>query len=301
MSKRSQATAQGDANQVIADKYNGAHLYNGDCFKVMPTLETASVDMVFADIPYNITEADWDQAQFDLTAMWAQLHRLVKPKRAMVFTAQNPFMAQLVMSNISNFKSDWMWKKSRVSGALNAKKKPMRFFENVLVFAHGGMPDYYPIKIKRGKTWISKRRTNQNKQTQYDEVSGDKTNQYRAANDDWQYATTILTANFTGGSGAGAKYKEHGKHPTQKPVALMSYLIRTYSKPGAVVLDFTMGSGSTGVAAIETDRRFIGIEMDEQHYATATERISKAQSRAAEEIPGLRPQHQTELLSSGGG
>ena len=286
------------SNQVIADKFNGAHLYNGDCFKVMPTLETASVDMVFADIPYNMSTADWDQDQFDLTAMWAQLHRLVKPKRAMVFTATFPFAGFLLVSNASNFKSDWVWRKPSASGATNANKKPLRLFENVLVFAHGGMPDYYPIKLKRDINEYAPARS-VIKHTKYDRVNGDRNSGFIKATPGDKHPNTIIKANFTGGW-AGT-HKEVGKHPTQKPVALMSYFIRTYSKPGAVVLDFTMGSGSGGVAAIETDRRFIGIEMDEQHYATATERISKAQSRAAEEIPGLRPQHQTDLLSTGGG
>ena len=281
------------------DKHNGAHLYHGDCFRVMPSLPDHSVDLVFADIPYNMTSADWDKEQFDLKMMWEQLNRIVKPKRAMVFTAIFPFAADLVISNRSDFKSDWMWKKTGgPSGAMLANKKPMRWFENVLVFAHGGMPDYYPIKERRLRSEMhgAARRT---KRTQYKSVGASyDSDKIRPPSDHTKHPSTILDAGFIGSNRGDPQdgVKESGQHPTQKPVSLISYLIRTYSQPGAVVLDFTMGSGSTGVAAIETGRDFIGIEMDDRHYATARDRIRDAKVAQETQIPGLQPQHQTELL-----
>ena len=278
------------------NKVNGASLYHGNCFEVLPTLADNSVDMVFADIPYNMTSANWDKEQFDLETMWEHLNRVVKPKRAMVFTAVFPFAADLVSSNRGNFKSDWVWKKGRISGSMLAKKKPMRWFENVLVFAHGGMPDYYPIMVKRAPEHMRWGNNQGVKYTGYDEVGADKKVKKRGPRDPYKHPSNIIDARFAGGISGAPEARENGKHPTQKPVSLMTYLIRTYSQEGDTVLDFTMGSGSTGVAAIEVGRKFIGIEMDDQHYATAKNRVGDTIYQREQEIPGITPAHQTELI-----
>ena len=259
----------------------GSELYHGDCFEVMPNLPPASVDMVFADIPYNITKAQWDKQPFDLPSMWGCLSSLVKPKAAIVMTACNPFMAILLMSNIRNYKHEWFWKKTIPSGHLNAKNMPQRWVENILVFGYGTV-NYYPLKVLRDKAVPTYTNAVRKRKADAYPYEGIKEHPQDPL---YKHPSQIISAGF--------RSKERGRHPTQKPIDLLIYLIKTYSLAGQVVLDFTMGSGSTGIATMETGRKFIGIEQDAKHFNTAvsrTEQIKDKYGDRAVEVYKLQSQ-----------
>lgn len=233
------------------------HLMQGDCLELLPTLADGSVDMVLCDLPYGTTQNKWDSI-LPLDRLWAEYWRIVKPNAVIVLTAAQPFTSALVVSQIGYFKYEWMWRKPP-SGNLNAKKMPMAGHESVLVFSQG-RPRYNPQGLVHAP-FVRK-------------ASGvSKTENYgaQAAKDYVQeftnYPSTVLEFS-----------KDRGHHPTQKPVALMEYLIRTYTNPGDTVLDNTMGSGTTGVACVNTGRNFIGMEMDESYFNIARQRIGEAQA-----------------------
>lgn len=220
----------------------------GDCLEEMRLIPDGSVDMVLCDLPYGTTQNKWD-AVIPFANLWAQYRRVCRG--AIVLTAAQPFTSALVMSNPGEFKYQWVWHKEP-SGNLNAKKMPMPEHEDVLVF---GNPMYNPQGLR---PTLRKRSASDNSKTSnYGEQKAKPYVQTVTG-----YPTSILP--FA---------KERGDHPTQKPVALMEYLIRTYTNEGDTVLDNTMGSGTTGVAAMNTSRRFIGIERDADYFCIAAERI----------------------------
>jgi len=240
-------------------------LFEGDCLDILPSIPDGSVDMVMCDLPYGVTARNkWDSI-IPYKPLWEAYARVCKPNAAMVFTAIQPFAAALIMSNINLFKEDhwfhyeWIWEKSKKTNFLNASKEPLRNHEQVLVF-YRSQPTYNPqgvipchIECDRGSE------------------EGTGTN-YGKANpkyvQEWtNYPTSIQ------------RFKSQGKvvHPTQKPVPLMEYLILTYTNLGDVVLDNTMGSGTTGIACVATGRDFIGIEKDPEFFAIAKQRIEDAQ------------------------
>lgn len=221
----------------------------GDCLERMKEIPDGSVDMVLADPPYGTTQNKWDSV-IDLGAMWEQLGRVTKKNGAIVLTAAQPFTSTLVVSNLKDFKYQWVWEKSKPTGHLNAKKQPMRKHEDVLVF-YKKQCTYNPQGIVDTYAVVS--RTNRGN---YGECS----------------KTTIQTK--TGYPTSILQYAtESGIHPTQKPVALMEYLIKTYTNEGETVLDFTAGSFTTGVACMNLNRKFIGIEMDEGYFEVGKNRI----------------------------
>lgn len=226
-------------------------LIKGDCLDRMKDIPTGSVDMVLADPPYGTTACKWDSV-IDFTSMWAEINRLVKPGGATVMTASQPFTSALAMSNPKAFKYSWFWKKRPVN-FLNAKKQPLRNIEDILVF---GGSVYNPQGL------IARRRVNKRSNSTETNGSHGLSNVSEFTN----YPTQLLE--FIG---------ERGLHPTQKPVALMEYLIRTYTNEGDTVLDFTMGSGTTGVACVNTGRKFIGIELDEGYFEIAERRIKDSE------------------------
>ena len=241
-------------------------LHLGDCLDVMQDIPDGSVDMVCTDPPYGTTACKWDSV-IPFAPMWAQLKRITKPNGAIVLMASQPFTSALVMSNVAMFKYDWTWQKPKGTGHLNAKKMPMRDKEDVLVF-YAEQCTYNP-QMTCGTAYKNKA-GDPTKSTSMTESYGAYTNE-RTDNIGTRYPKQVLAMPVV----------ERGSvHPTQKPVALMEYLIRTYTNPGETVLDFTCGSGSTGVAAANTGRRFIGIEMDADYFATAQARIRKAQADA---------------------
>lgn len=232
-------------------------LYQGDCLELMKNIPDKSVDMILCDLPYGTTQCKWDNViPFEL--LWEQYKRIVKDNGAIVLFSQMPFTAELVHSNLRNFKYMWVWYKHYCRGFLNAKKQLLRTTENICVF-YEKQCTYNPkmrIGEYRSKGNSSKQRGCYGKYEPIKTVN----NQY--------YPTDILDF-------AGVPNSEL-KHPTQKPVALLEYLIKTYTNEGETVLDNCMGSGSTGVACINTNRNFIGMELDENYFNIAKERIEKA-------------------------
>jgi site-specific DNA-methyltransferase (adenine-specific) len=218
----------------------------------MKTIPDHSVDLILCDLPYGTTQNKWDSViPFD--ELWEAYGRVVKKDGAIVLTAAQPFTSTLIISNLKDFKYCWVWKKSKPTGHLNAKKQPLRNTEDVVVF-YKSQPTYNPQGTRPTDVMVS--RTNRGN---YGECS--KTTRQTVTG----YPTTVLEFPT-----------ENGAHPTQKPVALMEYLIRTYTNEGDLVLDNTMGSGTTGVASMNTNRRFIGIETDPGYFQIAEKRIEEA-------------------------
>ena len=237
-------------------------LHLGDCLDVMQGIPDGSVDMVCTDPPFGTTACKWDSV-IPFEPMWAQLKRITKPNGAIVLMASQPFTSALVMSNVAMFKYDWTWQKPKGTGHLNVKKMPMRDKEDVLVF-YAAQCTYNP-QISAGLPFGKRTGSKQQSGT-----TGSHS-ETRSINTGTRQPKQVLQFDVVG---------RGGQHPTQKPVALMEYLIKTYTNAGETVLDFTMGSGTTGVAAANTGRRFIGIEMDADYFAIAQARIRTAQADA---------------------
>ena len=234
-------------------------LYQGDCLEVMDGLISSGVkfDAIITDPPYGTTACKWDSIiPFD--EMWERLNKLIKPNGAIVLFGSEPFSSNLRMSNIKNYKYDWVWNKKKAGNIFLAKYQPMKIHENILVFSNG-TANYYPIKIPRDKIKKSKN-YGTGESMGGDRHKEDKLYVYKDKN-----PVSIIEV-----SNANQKGKVH---PTQKPVALLEYLIKTYTNEGDLVLDFTMGSGSTGVACMNLNRKFIGIELDEKYFDIAKNRI----------------------------
>ena len=237
---------------VITDNYK---LLHGDCLERMKEIPDGSVDLILTDPPYGTTACKWDSViPFDL--MWEQLKRIIKPNGAIVLFGSEPFSSALRMSNIKEYKYDWVWDKKLPSGMQIAKYRPMMRHENVIVFCYDGTPNYYPIKTPQ------KKRTGKiysKSETSPIAYNDGKLKTYTDKN-----PQSILEF-----------YKRDGKslHPTQKPVALLEYLINTYTNENETVLDFTFGSCSTGIACLNTNRKFIGIELDDNYFDIGAERM----------------------------
>ena len=254
------------------------NLLQGDCLEMMKSLPDQSVDLILTDPPYGTTACSWD-AVVPLEPMWAQLKRILKPHRAVVMTASQPFTSTLVMSNIEWFKYCLIWEKTRATGHVHAKNKPMKRHEDVVVFSSG-------TTVHASQ---SSSRMTYNPQGLVPMPEGSVRNRYDKGSDSVMSARPshkdVTPYEFTGYPDSILKFanpNNNSLHPTQKPVPLMEYLIRTYSNEGETVLDFTMGSGTTGVAAGNTDRSFIGIELTENYFRIAKERIEEAYNRPLE-------------------
>jgi len=237
----------------------------GDCLEVMKSIADNSVDAIITDPPYGTTACKWDSViPFDL--MWEQLNRIIKPNGAIVLFGSEPFSSALRMSNIKNYKYDWYWNKKFGGNFVQAKRMPLKSVECVSIFSNGGkMPYYVPQMILRDKAI---------KQggVKTSEAIPIKNNNKTHTKKTYTYKYPLTLMDYP---------KELGRtvHPTQKPVALMEYLINTYTNKNETVLDFTMGSGSTGVAAKNLSRNFIGIEQDANYFDIATDRISKEEKQ----------------------
>lgn len=243
----------------------------GDCLDRMAGIEDGSVDMVLADPPYGTTACKWDSV-IPLEPMWKQLKRVTKKNGAIVMTASQPFTSALVMSNVKMFKYCWVWEKNRPTGAQHARNRPMSKHEDIAVFSSAPMGHVSQLKDKRmvykpqGVIATGKKKTVKAKGFHGNHI-GPRPNQVGVEYDVFTgFPHTVL----------GFSKEEGHVHPTQKPVALMEYLIKTYTNEGETVLDFTMGSGTTGVACVNTGRRFIGIERDDKYFQIALDRINSA-------------------------
>lgn len=237
----------------------GKHtLYRGDCLKVMSKIPDHSVDMVLCDLPYGTTQNKWDSVlPFD--KLWTQYMRVLSPSGVIVLTSAQPFTATLVSSNLSGFRYQWVWEKPKATGHLNAKKRPLVAHEDICVF-YGKL--YNPQKSEgtpyKGSGGASKL-------DNYGSFSASR----EGSVDGTRYPRSVLRFN----------HEPKPVHPTQKPVDLFAYLIRTYTHAGMTVLDNTMGSGTTGVACEQEGRKFIGIEQDTKYFQIAKKRIREARKR----------------------
>lgn len=235
-------------------------LVHGDCLEVMLSIPSGSVDLVCCDMPYGTTQCKWDSV-IDLQALWAEYWRVCKPNAAVVLFSQTPFDKVLGVSNLKNLKYEIIWEKTSATGHLNAKKMPMKAHENILVF-YKKLPTYNPQKTQ-GHT----RKTSKTGKKYDSDCYGDESNKpFYDSTERYPRSVQIFPTD-----------KQTLKlHPTQKPVALMEWLIKTYSNEGETVLDNTMGSGTTGVACKNTGREFIGIELDSEYFDIASNRIAAA-------------------------
>ena len=232
-------------------------LYQGDCLEIMKTIPDDSVDMILADLPYEITAAKFD-ILIPFEPLWEQYNRVAKEDAAMVFTASQPFTTALISSNLKNFRYEWIWEKPQGTNPMVAKIQPLKAHENIVVF-YRKRPKYNPqmtISTPYGGF--------KSKQKKLGEVYGDLDSKHRDNPEGTRYPKTVLQFK-----------QEKGLHPTQKPVPLMEYLIKTYTDENDVVLDNCFGSGTTGVAAKKTGRGYIGIELDEEYFKPGSERIHK--------------------------
>lgn len=249
-------------------QFPGGRFYVGDCLDIMPEFRRHSISMVLCDLPYGTTACAWD-AIIPFKPLWKQYWRLCGIDSAVVLTASQPFTTAMIGSQLDRFKYEWIWEKSRPTGHQHAKNKPMKKHENVLVFSKGttihvGQSEnrmrYYPQgvfdlaepKLRKG-SWKSRT------------YMTDRPSHRDTLRTQSGYPSSILR--FTS--------VNHPQHPTQKPVELFEYLIRTYTQPGDIVLDNCAGSGTTAIAAINSDRRWVCIEKDKEYAAAAIERISK--------------------------
>jgi site-specific DNA-methyltransferase (adenine-specific) len=246
-------------------------LLKGDCLERMKEIPDGSVDMVLTDPPYGTTACSWDSV-IPFEPMWEQLKRITKKNGAFIFTSNQPFTSTLITSNIVDFKYCWVWVKNRPTGSLHSRNRPMGKHEDVCVFSGAPMGHasrlgdarmhYYP----QGVVATGKKKVVKEKGFHGNHI-GSRKNQVGIEYDVFTgFPSTVLEFD---------KEESH-LHPTQKPVALMEYLIQTYTNPNETVLDFTMGSGTTGVAAMNLGRKFIGIELDDKYFAIAEERIKQA-------------------------
>lgn len=239
-------------------------LYQGDCLVEMNKIADKSVDMILCDLPYGTTQNKWD-AVIPFELLWNCYERIIKDNGAIVLTASQPFTSYLVMSNIKLFKYSLVWNKKIVTGFLNSKKQPLRQHEDLLVF-YKKQPTYNPEmhnnKLKRNFEGAEIKPTTEN--------YGKQKNYISTVKEDISYPRSIIEQ-----TGVVNNSSEKVAHPTQKPIALMEYLIKTYTNEGETVLDNCMGSGTTGVACKKTGRHFIGIEKDENYYNIAVRRVSE--------------------------
>lgn len=232
-------------------------LMHGDCLELMKQLPDASVDMILCDLPYGTTACKWDSV-IPFEPLWVQYRRIAKKNAAIVLTASQPFTTALIASNMMEFRYDLTWCKSQATGFYNANRMPLRAHEDIAVF-YRQAPKYNPQK-----------------------TAGEPYRQRRGSPSDVYHGKDMHETISDGGryplSWKMFKRDKEKIHPTQKPVALMEYLIRTYTNEGETVLDNCMGSGTTGVACVNTGRNFIGIEMDDKYFEIAQRRIEDAKN-----------------------
>ena len=246
-----------DPFESYTDNSGKVRLFLGDCLDILPQLEDNSVDMILCDLPYEKTACSWDSI-IPLESLWNEYHRIAKENAAMVFTAVQPFTTFLINSNLKNFRYEWIWEKPQGTNPLNKDFMPLRSHENILVFYR--KPPTYNPQMEKGSPY----KGFQSQKSLIGEIYGSVKSKHRNNEEGTRFPKTVL------------KFpQEKGLHPTQKPVPLMEYLIKTYTNESDVILDNTMGSGTTGVAAIKAKRKFIGIEKDKIYYDISVKRIKE--------------------------
>lgn len=233
-------------------------LFQGDCLEIMRNITSKSIDMILCDLPYGTTKRnEWD-CILPYTELWESYKKIIKDNGAILLFSQLPFDKNLAVSNLKMLRYEWIWVKQKGTGHLNSKKMPLKAHENILVF-YKKLPIYNP-QMRKGTPYICKSGRNSS--------NYDKQKSVITENNGFRYPIDIL------------EFKsDRGLHPTQKPVALLEYLIKTYTNENQTVLDNCMGSGSTGVACMNTNRKFIGIELDENYFEIAKNRIEEATTK----------------------
>ena len=247
--------------QAFPDSYRNGDILmiHGDCLEKMKYIPDKSIDMILCDLPYGTTACKWDVV-IPFEPLWEQYKRIIKPNGAIVLFGSQPFTSALIMSNVKMFKYCWVWEKSRSSTPMLAKKQPMRFHEDVCVF-YKNQPTYKPIMIKGSKNHASKSGKAVIK------IHGDRESVFRANTSDMKYPRSVQFFKSTDST--------RNLHPTEKPLALLEYLIKIYTLEGETVLDNCIGSGSTAIACLNTNRNFIGIEKDDKYFEIAKKRIEE--------------------------
>lgn len=235
------------------------NLFQGDCLQLMKDIPDGSIDMILCDLPYGTTRNKWDSI-IPLYELWQHYERIIKDNGCIALFAQTPFDKVLGVSNLKLLKYEWVWKKDNGTGFLNAKKMPLKLHENVLIF-YKKLPTYNP-QMRKGFKPYKRKQGRGSKNWNYNENFGGNITQ----SEGYRYPVDIIEF----------KRDKNKLHPTQKPVALLEYLIKTYTNESETVLDNCMGSGSTGVACANTGRRFIGIELEENCFKLAKQRIEEA-------------------------
>ena len=244
----------------------GINLYNGDCLEIMDLMieDKRKVDMILCDLPYGTTACKWD-VLIPFDKLWERYNKLIKPNGAIVLFGTEPFSSHLRLSNLQNWKYDWIWDKVTARGHLVAKKRPMQQTETISVFGNGTI-NYYPKMIDRPKDKIKVSK----EYARTEIVGGGKQNKENCVDkiyDKW-YPKNLLVY-------SAANTSNHKRHQTEKPVELLKYLIETYTKKGATILDNCVGCGSTAVAALESERNCEGIELDKKYYDVAERRLNE--------------------------
>lgn len=257
------------------------NLFNDDCFNVFPIIQSKSIDMILCDLPYGVTQNKWDNT-LDLDKLWVEYSRVLKDIGVIVLFGKQPFTSILVTSNLKMFKYSLVWRKNLKTGNLNARKRPMGAYEDILVF-YNKQPTYNPQRIPRTYQIPSGNKKN-SKTTNY----GKQREEYIDRQSEWLMPDDVI--DYEDGYNLDALELEnemlyikcvhnsqHKVHPTQKPVELLEWLIRTYTNEKDLVLDNCMGSGSTGVACQNLNRDFIGIEIDKKYFEIAEKRIKESE------------------------
>lgn len=264
-------------------EHNGIVIYHGDCLDVLPALE--SIDAVITDPPYGITACGWDSV-IPLEPMWEHLKRITQPRSALVFTASQPFTTTLISSNMDMFKHSWVWQKNRGSNFANLSRAPFREHEDVVVFSRLP-PDFNPVAQARSPSGRAR--------AQYDfsRVGGGEAIEPQLSGD----GRRTIDAGQRHPSSVQYFNMEVGLHPTQKPVALMAYMVNTYTKQGNTILDFAMGSGTTLVAAKSLGRRAIGVEIEEKYCEIAAGRLAQEYLPFEADDAGVSDVAQKEFLT----
>lgn len=241
-------------------------LLHGDCLELMKDIPDKSIDLILCDLPYGTTACKWDTI-IPFEPLWGQYERVIKDNGAIVLFGSEPFSSNLRMSNIKNYKYDWVWDKRIPSGMSYARFQPMRRVENIMVFTKNGEKTVYNPQLELRDEPIKK---GGNRYSPSAPIQASKEGKTFKKTYTHKQPTNLLQFD---------KVRRGSVHPTQKPVELMEYLIKTYTNEGETVLDNCMGSGSTGVACVNTNRNFIGIELDDKYFEIAKRRISEARNK----------------------
>ena len=244
----------------IAD-VSGSALFQGDCLDIMPLIPDNSIDTVFVDLPYQMTSNAWDSI-IDLTKLFNEYSRIVKPNGAMIFTASQPFTSMLIAQKPTWFKTEWIWQKNAGSNFGSVKYVPMKEHESIVIFSNGGGKTIYnSIMQERAESGKARVKTVVNYNTKTENYENSLHNEISSIRPELRYPSSVQKWN-----------RDRGLHPTQKPLELVKYFINTYSNENDIVLDNTMGSGTTCLAAKELNRKFIGIEKEPKYYEIACQR-----------------------------